>query len=414
MLFFVWRVKIMASYILRKIIRKLPGIVIRMIPIPKPEIIEGHSSRTKIGAICKAAGYSRVLLVTDKTLFSLGFHESIIESLASEGIEYTVFSDIASEPTSQIIEAGRQAALACDAECIVALGGGSVLDSCKMIAASAHLKMFSIRHLLLKFLFVPGKTLPLISVPSTAGTGAEMTVGAVVTNTRKKAKSSTVIIGLNVTHVILDSELTINAPAQVTAACGIDALSHGLEGVLADVKVAPEDALKSKECVKLVLENLSVVLANPQNIEARLSMCRAANYGGNAINKQLAGYVHAFAHSIGAQYHMAHGQAIALSLIPVLKFHQEKCANELSDLALYCGAATQDDNNEMAICKLIEAIAQLIRQSLVLPTNFILPEDKKNLIRLIVKDSINYSAPVVLSNQEISDLLDEINIFALQ
>ena len=225
----------MDTYHFRKQIHRLPGKVIHTIPLPEPAVTDGLGARGLIGDICQKAGYKQVLLVTDRTLSSLGFGQAIVKSLEASKIGCSVFNDIHSEPNISIIEAGRKQALETQADAIIALGGGSVMDSCKMIAAGVKMPHVPIKALLLKFLPVPGKTLPLIMVPSTAGTGAELTVGAVVTN-ENGAKGSTVLIGLNVTHVIHDSELTIHAPQAVTAACGIDALSHCLEGAIADVQ----------------------------------------------------------------------------------------------------------------------------------------------------------------------------------
>lgn len=394
----------MPQYITRSTIRKLPGQVIKAVEIPEPTITEGFGAREKAGEICAQKGYRQVLLVTDKTLFSLGYHKKVQESIEARGISCTVFSDIASEPDTDIIKAGRQAALGCKAEAIVALGGGSVMDSSKMIAAGVRLKDLNEHFLLVKFLFVPHKTLPLINIPSTAGTGAEITVGAVITDTVLKTKGSTVIVGLDITDVILDSELTLKAPAKVTAACGIDALSHGLEGCVADIKTSEEDLEKSQECVRLVLENLPKVLANPEDIEARQAMCRAANYGGNAINKQLAGYVHAFAHTIGATYHIPHGSAIAASLMPVMERQKDKCTDKLSALAAYCGIEAPSDQE--AADKLLEKIGTLIRESGALPQNLNIPEeDFHHLTVKICEDSINYSAPTTFTDKEIKEIL---------
>ncbi len=119
----------MAFYEFRKIIRKLPGKVIREIPLPKPAVTQGFGTRGQIGGICRELGLKSVLLVTDQTVFRLGCHEKITASLEENGIRCTVFHEIDSEPTVGIVEAGRAAALACEAEGIVALGGGSVLDS---------------------------------------------------------------------------------------------------------------------------------------------------------------------------------------------------------------------------------------------------------------------------------------------
>ena len=143
---------------------------------------EGQGARRQIGEICRKAGLKQVLLVTDRTLSGLGFEQAITESLEAAHVGYSVFSDIHSEPNIAIIEAGRKQALETQSDAIVALGGGSVMDSCKMIAAGVRMPHVPVKALLLKFLPVPGKTLPLIMVPSTAGTGAEVTVAAVVKN----------------------------------------------------------------------------------------------------------------------------------------------------------------------------------------------------------------------------------------
>ena len=393
---------------IREQIHRLPGKVIHHVPLPQPQVVEGHASRGQIGEICRQCGYRQVLVVTDQTLSSLGYEQAITRSLADAGIGYTVFNGIDSEPTVAIIEAGRKAALESNAECIVALGGGSVMDTCKMVAAGAKMPHRSIRSLLLKFLPVHGKTLPLISVPSTAGTGAEITVGAVVTNPRG-TKSSTVLIGLDVTHVILDSELTIHAPQKVTAACGMDALSHVVEGIVGDVTVDVEDAYRSLEGVRLIMQHLPVVMREPENIGSRLAMCRAAMYGGNAINTQLAGYVHAFAHSIGAKYHLPHGQAITLMMLPVLRFQMEACERKYALMARYCGLATEKTGNREAAELFLKAVADLIAtcglDKLESPVKAC---DHEELTKMIAKDSINYSAPFTFSNKDIEQVLQSI------
>ena len=396
----------MNFYLSRKTIRRLPGIVIRAVPLPEPDVGEGFASRAQVGGICRERGYRSVLLVTDKTIYSLGYHERIVRSLAENGVACTVFSDIASEPTVDIVLAGRQAAADCGAECIIALGGGSVLDSSKVIAASAKHCTRNISYYLQKFVFAD--TLPMITVPSTAGTGAEMTVGAVVKDA-KGVKKASVIVGLHVTDVILDSELTENAPEKVTAACGIDALSHGLEGCLADVKVDEEDMHKSRECVRLVMENLPALIEQPHDIERRQKLCLAANYGGNAINKQLAGYVHAFAHTLGAYYHVSHGEAIARCLLPITRFQETICRDKLRALSVYCGCADEQDAAETAVEKLLDRLGQLLEQC-GFSGGFPALEEKDypKLIRGIDADSINYSPAKTLTDGEIVRLLDEI------
>lgn len=398
----------MDTYKFRKQIHKLPGKVIRRVPLPEPQVVEGHGARAQIGEICRECGYKQVLLVTDQTLHQLGYEQKIVQSLEDAGVGYVLFADINSEPTVALIDAGREAAAECKAECVVALGGGSVMDTCKMIAAGARLSHLSTKALLLKFLMVPGKTLPMITVPSTAGTGAEVTVGAVVTNHRG-AKGSTVLVGLDVTHVILDSELTIHAPQVVTASCGMDALSHVVEGVISDVFQDMENFRLSMEGVRLIFRHLPIVMREPENVESRLAMCRAAMYGGNAINTQLAGYVHAFAHSIGAKYHVPHGQAITLMLLPVLEYQKEVCMTKYAMLARYCHLVGDGADDQEAANRFLETIRELIvtcgLDKLPLPVN---SSDYEELIRMIVKDSINYSAPMTFSNEDIVKVLERV------
>ena len=395
----------MDTYIFRKQIHKLPGKVIRRVPTPEPHVVEGHGARTQIGEICSECGYKHVLLVTDQTLQKLGYEQKIVQSLEEAGVGHTLFADINSEPNIALIDAGRKTAMECQAECVIALGGGSVMDTCKMISAGVRMPHLSTKTLLRKFLVVPGKTLPMITVPSTAGTGAEVTVCAVVTNVRG-TKGSTVLVGLDVTHVILDSELTIDAPQMVTAACGIDALSHVVEGTLSDVVVYVEDAYHSLEGVRLILQHLPVVMREPENVKSRLAMCRAAMYGGNAINTQLAGYVHAFAHSIGAKYHIPHGQAITLMLLPVLKFQKAACLSKYAIMARYCELADDRMDDCHAADKFLQAISDVIvtcgLDKLESPVQ---PSDYEELTRLIAADSINYSAPVTFSNEDIVRVL---------
>ena len=395
----------METYHIRKQIHRLPGKVIHTVPLPQPQLVEGHGARKKIGKICQKCGYKNVLVVTDQTLSSLGYEQAITQALDEAEIHYAVFNDINSEPNIDLIEAGRKKAIECQAECVIALGGGSVMDTTKMIAAGAKMPRRSVKSLLIKFLPVPGKTLPMISVPSTAGTGAEVTVGAVVHNSQG-VKTSTVLIGLDVTHVILDSELTIHAPQTVTAACGMDALSHVIEGAVSDVKVDEANMYLSKEGVRLIFENLPVVIREPENIEARLNMCRAAYFGGHAINTQLAGYVHAFAHSIGARYHLPHGQAISLMLMPVLEFQKEVCTEKYAMLARHCHIANLDTDDEQAAELFLQAVAQLMTQcgmdKLVSPVK---TEDYAELISMVAQDSINYSSPITLNNNDIEQIL---------
>ncbi|MBQ7727594.1 MAG: iron-containing alcohol dehydrogenase [Clostridia bacterium] len=398
----------MALYYGRKAIRRVPGIVIKAAPIPKPELTEGFGTREQVGPICAQSGFDSVLFVTDETLFGLGLHEKVVQSLKDHNIRYSIFHKIDSEPTVDIVKEGVKAAVECQADCIVALGGGSVLDSCKIIAAGARHPKLPLRHYLHKFAVVEGGSIPLINIPSTAGTGAECTVGAVIKN-KRGTKNATVLIGLDVANVILDSELLIGAPKSVTSWCAIDALSHGLEGLLADVSSTDEDIRKSRECVKLIFENLPILLEEPKNTDARQATMLAAYYGGNAINTQLAGYVHAFAHSIGALYHIPHGKAIAWCLVPIISAQEHLRYEEMADLARYCGMASETDPAETAADKLIGSLKDLLDLcGLEKGCELLKEKDYDKLTKMINADSINYSPSRTFTDDDIKTLLDQI------
>lgn len=393
----------MGTYLLRKIIRPLPGIVIRWIPKPTPEVSYGCGIRSQVGELCQR--YRSVLLVTDKTIVALGYHDAVVEALRAAGVGVTVFGDIASEPTTALIDAGCAVARRCGAQCVIALGGGSVLDASKMIAAGAKFPHRKASSLLRKFLFVSQGTLPIIAVPTTAGTGAEVTVAAMVANAKTQAKNATVVVGLKVQAVLIDSELTLRLPAHITAGCGIDALSHGLEAFLSSVREGDEQCCR--DCVKLVFDNLPRLLQSPDDHEARLAMGRAAYYGGKSINVRLAGYVHAFAHTIGAYYHIPHGNAIALCLIPVMRFQQSACCTRIAAIARHCGIAASNERQEAE--QFIAALDRLIHDcGIERDGRFIRSEDFDQLARRVAADSINYSAKIVMTTKQIKQLLGEI------
>ena len=162
----------------------------------------------------------------------------------------------------------------------------------------------------------------------------------------------------------------------------------------------------SLEGVKLILHHLPIVMREPENIESRLAMCRAAMYGGNAINTQLAGYVHAFAHSIGAKYHIPHGQAITLMLLPVLEYQRAVCMAKYARIARHCHLAEKTADDRVAAEQFLRAVKDLIAtcglDKLSLPVK---ESDYEELTRMIAKDSINYSAPMTFSEEDIQRVL---------
>lgn len=396
----------MIQHIIRNKINEFPGKVIKKVPLPNPILIKGFSYRKKVSQICKKNKYKKVLLICDSVITKLGYHQLIVDSLKKESIECYVFDEINSEPNIKTIKKGSTIGVKNNVDCIISLGGGSVLDSGKIMSCAIKLKTTSIKPLLIKFLFIKNKSIPIISIPTTAGTGAELTVGAVVTT--GSTKKSTVIVGLNIVGIILDQELIINIPKDTKIACGIDALSHGLEGCLSITSSSNDDINKSFECVKLVLNNLpKAIRSKDSKVHSNLQL--AAYYGGNAINKQLAGYIHAFAHALGGKYHIPHGQAIRMSMIPVLMYQKDACKDKLYELSKYCGLARKNSSCDEVINNLFNKLDKLCKLCTIdFDLKMIKKEDYNDLCRRIIVDSINYSSPIVLDKKDIMKILNEI------
>ena len=373
-------------------------------------VIEGLGARSQAGEICAAKGYNRVLIVTDKVLRDLGYIKAITDSFDKNGITYDVYDDILSDPTKNMVITGRDAGVRLGAKCILALGGGSVMDSSKVMTVGVANPDMSDSSMFAFVQKTSNPPLPLITIPSTAGTGAEITYGAVITDEAKSTKAMVPISGFNLDTVILDPELTLNAPASITGACGIDAFSHSVEGFVSCIPRRGEERMHALNGMKLVFENLPIVMKDPKNKEARLNMCRGALEGGHVINLQAAGYIHSFAHSIGAMYHIPHGVAIGVSMLPVLRGQYEECKERYAEAAALLGLTKTDMTTDQAAEAFLSAVADLLKTAgIPEKCDTIKVEDYPTLIGKIEQDSLFYGVAKDFSPAEIVGILNEIS-----
>ena len=311
------------------------------LPYRVPELLSGEGSIRKLPEFIKSKGIDSVLVVTDNGLYSLGMLDGMFEEMDKIGLKYTLFKDVVPNPTIDNIEAGI--ALYKEGNCkgIVAFGGGSPMDCAKGIGARIARpdKPVSKMKGVLKVL---KKIPPFFAVPTTAGTGSEATLAAVITDSKTHDKYAINDPVLIPHYAVLDPELTVKLPKHITSTTGMDALTHAVEAYIGRSNNKLTSDL-SEKATKLIFENITKAYDNGEDIEARQNMQLAAYYAGIAFARAYVGYVHAIAHSLGGQYGVPHGLANSVILPYVLDYFGESAYPRLARLAEIVGIDGKDD-----------------------------------------------------------------------
>lgn len=318
-------------------------------------------------------GVIRPLIVCDKAALERHALDGFFQN-AEEKLQYAVYDGVLPNPTVTQVEEGLCVYLQNNCNGILAFGGGSAMDCAKGIGARVVRPRKTVNQLkgLLK---VRKKLPPFFAVPTTAGTGSECTVAAVITDDKTHDKYAINDFSLIPHFAVLDPLLTVGLPPFLTATTGMDALTHAVEAYIgrSNTKATKRQA---EEAVKLVFENLQTATFDGQNLEARANMQKAAYLAGLAFTRAYVGYVHALAHSLGGKYGVAHGLANAVLLPEVLQKFGKSAWKKLAKLGRLT-VAEQSDSNEVAAKKFIEAIRNL-NKTLNVPDNLrgvILPQD---------------------------------------
>ena len=272
----------------------------------------------------------RVLIVTDAGFLRTGLLEPAQASLAQQGLTVSIFSDVVADPPEHIVESAVAAARAMEADLIIGFGGGSSMDVAKLVAVLAAscqplAQIYGIGN-------VKGSRLPLVQVPTTAGTGSEVTNIAIVT-TGETTKMGVVAPQLYADLALLDASLTLGLPPLVTAATGIDAMVHAIEAYTSKHKKNPLSDTLAREALRLLSKNLLVAVENGSNLEARQAMLLGACLAGQAFSNAPVAAVHALAYPIGGIFHVPHGLSNSLVLPHVLRFNASHAAPLYAELA---------------------------------------------------------------------------------
>lgn len=319
-------------------------------------LINGPGSLNTLASHCHQLGIQRPLVVTDQGIVTAGLLDQLEAVLAGNGLACAVYPDVVADPPETIVYAALEAAKSYNADGVIGFGGGSSMDTAKLIALLARSgeplsDIYGVDQ-------VKGQRLPLILIPTTAGTGSEVTAVAIIT-TGETTKAGVVSSVLLPDIALLDAELTLGLPPQVTAATGIDAMVHAIEAYTSAHKKNPYSDMLAKEALRLIGTNLLTTVSDGRNLAARQNMLLGACLAGQAFANAPVAAVHALAYPLGGHFHIPHGLSNSLVLPHVLRFNATAAASlyaELCDVLLPNNSHYSDQNKTAALIDYLEAL----------------------------------------------------------
>ena len=319
-------------------------------------VITGQGAVKNAAAHIAACG-KRALIVTDPVISKLPAFAELTAVLDGIGVAYAVFSDVTGEPTDRMIDAGLAAYRAADCDFLIAIGGGSPMDSMKAIAAltacGGKLRDYMGKE-------IAGDFPKMIAIPTTAGTGSEATRFTIITDVETNVKMLLKGEQLIPDMAIIDPAYSTGVPPAVTAATGLDALTHAVESYTSK-KAQPLTDAMALSAVRRVFRSLPAAFADGSNAAAREDMAIAAFEAGVAINNASVTIVHGMSRPIGALFHVAHGLSNAMLLAPCIAFAKSGALSRFADLGRVIGVAAAADSDEAAADRFIEALAEICR-----------------------------------------------------
>lgn len=300
---------------------------------------------------------SKVLIITDSGIRKLGLTRRLEKALDAAGIPCIIYDKTVANPTTVNVAEAVKLYLDNGCDCIIGFGGGSSMDCAKAVGARIAKPKQSLAKM--KGILKVRRKLPLLmAVPTTAGTGSETTLAAVITDAQTRYKYAINDFPLIPRYAVLDPKVTLSLPPFITATTGMDALTHAVEAYIGNSTTygTRKDALLA---VKLIFENIDTAYEDGSNVEARRNMLHASFYAGCAFTKSYVGYVHAIAHSLGGEYNVPHGLANAVILPMLLEAYGEKIHKKLARLAIAAGLADEDTPCNEAAGQFIRAVKDM-------------------------------------------------------
>lgn len=338
--------------------------VIKIVTKPTPVTYIGPGKIKETGRLLRMLGAQKALVITDAFLHQSGLLDGAEESIRDAGVEHTVFDGVLPDPTFAIVAQAKKACTGCDA--VVAVGGGSVMDTAKAVAAAVA--NHTSGEALAGMFKVHRRPLPLIAVPTTAGTGSETTVAAIISDSATHSKKQLLDPKLVPMFAILDPELTVGLPKHTTAYTALDALTHALEAYVAGYADEETDR-QARMAVRLIFQYLPRVQENPADLEAREGLLTASFFAGMAFTRTYVGYVHAFAHTIGGKFGVPHGLANAVLLPHVMRYYLPVSYHRFAELGRMLKLGMPGDTDQIKANRFVKLLYKLNRQMEV-PTRF--------------------------------------------
>lgn len=369
-----------------------------VLPYREPEIIR---SCAEIGKVAKKEKISSVLIVTDKGIVNNGLVDPVVAALQASGVSYYIYADTQPNPTVQNVEDALQAYHANHCDALIAIGGGSSMDCAKAVDARVAYPKRTVNQLGGK-LKVWRKLPTLIAIPTTAGTGSETTLAAMITDSKTHHKYAIMSFPLIPKYAVLDASLTYSLPPHLTSTTGVDALTHAVETYIGR-STSKETRRLSLEATKLVFQNVEEAYKDGNNHTARENMLHAAYKAGIAFSKSYVGYIHAVAHSLGGKYGTPHGLANAVVMPYVLESYGKSVYKKLHRLGIAAGVATVEDAPMTGAIKFINAV-KVLNASMNIPEKLpgIQKEDIPSLAKHAAKEANPlYPVPKLMTTKEL-------------
>ncbi len=381
-----------------RVFQKVFWLAIPLLPYREPERLQ-HMEQ--LPEMFLKHGINKVLLVTDSQLRGAGLTAELEQLLPAGGVECAVYDKTAANPTVNNVEEARRLYLAEGCQGLLAYGGGSSMDCAKGVGARLARPNKTLAQM--KGILKIRRKLPLLAaVPTTAGTGSEVTLAAVITDEESRFKYPINDFPLIPRVAVLDPKATYTLPKHMTATTGMDALTHAVEAYIGGSTTKKTRAY-AIEAVKLIFANLEQAYVNGWNKEARRNMLQAAYLAGNAFSQSYVGYIHAVAHSLGGAYNIPHGLANAVLLPVVLEAYGSAVHKKLHILAVEAGVAAQEDSDSQAAGKFIAEIREMNRR-MGIPTTLpgIQEQDIPSLAKRADKEANPlYPVPVLWDAKEL-------------
>ncbi|MBM6751888.1 iron-containing alcohol dehydrogenase [Mediterraneibacter glycyrrhizinilyticus] len=329
-------------------------IALPFLPYRKPKIV---GSVKALPEIIQKKKCISVLIITDAGIRSLGLTRRLEKALENAGLPFCIYDKTVANPTTDNVDEAVELYRENGCDCIIGFGGGSSMDCAKAAGARIAKPRQSLAKM--KGILKVHKRLPLLmAVPTTAGTGSETTLAAVITDAQTRYKYAINDFPLIPRYAVLDPKVTLSLPPFITATTGMDALTHAVEAYIGNSTTygTRQDALLA---VKLIFENIDTAYGNGSDIDARRNMLHASFYAGCAFTKSYVGYVHAIAHSLGGEYNVPHGLANAVILPMLLEAYGKKIHKKLARLAVAAGLAQEDTPCDEAAGLFIQAVKDM-------------------------------------------------------